>query len=200
MKIYVAILHTGWIKSELSFQLIKWLRESKYDIHYEFSNLSPIAHNRNTIVKKFLESDCDYLLQIDNDNIPAKNPLELIDIMNEKQLDVLSCPVWIYQHKKLLNVYKYDKEGYLIPLNYKEYSFKGLVEVDATGSGVLLCSRKVLQSIQAPFERKFDENGIETRGLDLYFCDKAKEKDFAIFTHMDYIAQHYKTVDLSILL
>ena len=196
MKIYVAILHTGWVKSELAFKLIKWLRESKYDIHYEFSNLSPIAHNRNTIVQKFLLSDCDYLLQIDNDNIPVKNPLDLI----QYKKDIISCPVWIYQHKKVLNVYKYDdNDEYLIPLDPKGYNNKGLIEVDATGSGILICSRKVLEAIKAPFERKFDENGIETRGLDLYFCDKAIEKGFKIFTHMDYIAQHYKIIDLTIL-
>lgn len=196
MKIYVAILNTGWIKTELAFNMLRWFRESKYDIHYEFSNLSPISHNRNTIVKNFLKSDCDYLLQIDNDNIPIKNPLDLVD--NNK--DIISCPVWIYQHKKILNVYRFDDNNeYLIPLDYEENKNKGLVEIDATGSGVLMCSRKVLEDIKAPFERKFNKDGIEIRGLDLYFCDKAREKGYKIFTHFDYISNHYKIFDLGIL-
>ena len=107
-KIYLSILNEGWIRSELSIKLIRWLRESKHSIHYEASYLRPIAHNRNTIVKRFLESDRDYLIQIDSDTVPPKNPLDLIDVMVEKDIHFLSCPVWIYQEKPILNIYRQE--------------------------------------------------------------------------------------------
>lgn len=194
MKIYLSILNEGWIRSELAIKLPRWLSEmteAGHEIHYESSFLRPIAHNRNTIVKRFLASDCDYLLQIDSDVVPSKNPIELVEYTK----DIISCPCWIYQHKKFLNIYKYDKDGiYLIPVDPTQH--KELIEIDSTGSGIIMCSRKVLEDIKAPFERLFDEDGIETRGLDLAFCDKAKEKGYKIYSHLDYISKHYKTIDL----
>ena len=180
MKIYISILNEGWIRSELAILLIRWLRESKYEIHYESSYLRPIAHNRNTIVKRFLNSNCDYLLQIDSDIVPPKNPLDLIEEMINKNIDILSCPVWIYQHKLILNIYKYeDKQEYLIPVEPDKE--KGLIEIDASGTGIILCSRNVLERLEKPFERLFDEYGMETLGLDLAFSQFSSYVSLDVF-------------------
>ena len=198
-KIYLSILNEGWIRSELTIKLPKWLDEVRqnYSVYYESSFLRPIAHNRNTIVKRFLESDKDYLIQIDSDTVPPKNPLNLIEVMEEKEIHVLSCPVWIYQHKPILNIYK-QKKDYLVPINPSEYS--GLIEIDATGTGILLCSRKALEPLERPFERIFDNTyGIEQLGQDISFSIKTKEAGFKIYSHMDYICKHYKTIDISVL-
>jgi len=193
MKIYLSILNTGWIHHELAIKLPRWLRETTHDVYFESSNDRPIENNRNKIVKRFLTSDCDYLLMIDNDNIPARNPLELVDL----GLDIVSCPVWIYQHKLVLNIYKLDpSDEMLVPVDPKKE--KGLIEIDATGTGVLLTSRRVLEALKAPFERKYDEDGIEELGQDLYFSRKAKEAGFKIFSHFDYIAKHYKEINLEL--
>ena len=192
MKVYLSILNTGWIHSELAIRLPRWLKETTHEVYFESSNDRPIENNRNKIVKRFLASDCDYLLQIDNDNSPAQNPLCLVDL----KLDIVSCPVWIYQHKLVLNIYKFDaSDGMLVPVDPKQK--KGLIEIDATGTGVLLTSRRVLEVLKAPFERKYDEDGIEELGQDLYFSRKAKEAGFKLFSHLDYISKHYKMIDLS---
>ena len=193
MKVYLSILNTGWIHHELTIKLPRWLTETTHEVYFESSNDRPIKNNRNKIVKRFLASDYDYLLQIDNDNIPARNPLELVDL----GLDIVSCPVWIYQHKLVLNIYKLDpSDEMLIPVDPTKE--KGLIEIDATGTGVLLTSRRVLEALKAPFERKYDEDGIEELGQDLYFSRKAKDAGFRIFSHLDYIAKHYKEIDLSV--
>ena len=193
MKVYLSILNTGWIHHELTIKLPRWLTETTHEVYFESSNDRPIENNRNKIVKRFLASDYDYLLQIDNDNIPARNPLELVDL----GLDIVSCPVWIYQHKLVLNIYKLDpSDEMLIPVDPTKE--KGLIEIDATGTGVLLTSRRVLEALKAPFERKYDEDGIEELGQDLYFSRKAKDAGFRIFSHLDYIAKHYKEIDLSV--
>ena len=85
-----------------------------------------------------------------------------------------------------------------MPVEPNEHS--GLIEIDATGTGVLLCSRSALEHLERPFERLFDDKyGVETLGLDLAFSQKVKEKGFKIYSHMDYLCKHYKTIDISIL-
>lgn len=194
-KVYIAIYTTGWVRKELTLSLIKWLRKTEHSVYIDFIEEKPNEHARNLTVKRFLESDNDYLLQIDNDVLPKKNPLELIDY----QKDIISCPVFIYQHKITLNIYKYNEsKEYLIPIDYEKNKYSGLIEIDATGTGVLLCTRKVLEQIEKPFERLYNYKGIAELGQDLYFSDKVKKMNFKIYSHLDYISKHYKNIDLSV--
>lgn len=193
MKIYLTLINTGWINSELAIRLIKWIHESKYNVYYESSNLQPLEHNRNTVVQRFLKSDSDYLLMMDNDNIPAKNPITLADFNK----DIITCPVPIYQDIVYLNAFL-RKEDYLEPIDIKKQ--KGLVEIDSTGTGVIMCSRKVLETIKKPFERIFDEDGIAILGSDLAFSEKAKEAGFKLYSDTSNICKHYKMIDLNSLL
>jgi hypothetical protein len=180
----------GWLRSELAMKLPRWLHETKHEVTFESSNLKPIEHNRNVIVKRFLDGDYDYLLQVDSDVVPSKNPIDLADL----ELDVVSAPCWIYQKEVFLNAYRLDENSKLKPISSS--GEKGLIEVDAIGSGVLMTSRAVLGALKAPFERKYDENGIASLGQDLYFSEKARNAGFRIFTHLDYVSKHYKTINL----
>ncbi len=194
-KIYFSILNTGWIRVELAIALPRWLKHCPFQVYFESSNARPIENNRNQIVQRFLKSDCTHLLQLDNDTLPCRNPLELV----EYKKDIISCPVPIYSHSTaFLNVFTLDDDGSLIPLAQNEHN--GLTKIDATGTGCIMCTRKVLEKIKRPFGRKYDENGIETLGLDLFFSQKANETKFDIYTHFDYIAKHYKEIDLQKLL
>lgn len=189
-KIFVSILNTGWIRAELTIPLIRWIATSDYPVMYESSNEQPIEHNRNKIVRRFLNTDCTHLLMIDNDNVPNQNPLSLINY----EKDIISCPVPVAHDKYVyLNAFR-KKEDYLEPISTEE---KGLVEVDSVGTGIIMCSRQVLTTIKKPFERIYDENGIAILGLDLSFSNKAKLAGFEIYTHLDYLAKHYKSVNLS---
>lgn len=192
MKILLSIPNEGTIRSELAIKLPRWLSEIRHhEVTFESSNLRPVESNRNSIVQRFLKSDNDYLLQIDSDVVPPLNPLFLVDL----KLDIVSAPCWIYQHAPILNVYKFDEtRDFLRPLDASKNS--GLVEIDATGTGIILTSRKVLETIKMPFARKYDENGIEALGQDLYFCEKAREAGFKLYTHFSYISKHYKTIDI----
>jgi hypothetical protein len=189
MKIYLALINTGWINSELAIRLIRWIHESKYDVYYESSNLRPLENNRNTVVQRFLKSDSDYLLMLDDDNVPTKNPLMLADFRK----DIVTQPVPIYQDIVYLNAFL-KKEDYLEPISLDDP--KGLIEIDSTGTGIIMCSRKVLETIKKPFERIFDEDGIAILGSDLAFSEKAKEAGFRIYTDTSSIAKHYKSVNL----
>ena len=151
---------------------------------------TPISHCRNNIVKKFLTSDNEYLLQIDEDIVPSKNPLELVEL----DKDIIVCPCPIYQYKILWNVYRTDSKSFWIPVDISKE--KGLIEISAAGTGCILIGRKVLETIKAPFERQFNEDGTEKMGLDLSFCKKAKEKGFKIFASIEHKCSHYKTLDL----
>ena len=175
---------------ELALKLIRWCKDSPYNIFIELTEETPISHCRNNIVKKFLASDNEYLLQIDEDIVPDRNPLELIEL----DKDIIVCPCPIYQYKILWNVYNTDSKGFWIPVDLSKE--KGIIEIDAAGTGCILIKRNVLEAIKAPFERIFNDDGTEKMGLDLSFSKKSKEKGFKLFASIEHKCSHYKTLDL----
>jgi len=187
-----AIPNTGLMRVELANILIKMSHDKRYSFTVYYPNQQPIDNNRGCIVKHFLESKHDYLLMIDNDNPPIKNPLDLVEL----DKDVIACPTpqWNSTDPKFpIYWVAMDK----VEDGYKEHKEKkDLQEVDAVGTGCILIARRVLEELEAPFMRKWSEDGVAEVGLDFRFCEKAKEKGFKIYTHYDYPCSHYKELNL----
>ena len=188
-KIYVAVLSLAEVRKELSIRLLEMSHDNRFYVKIKYHGLRPSSFNRNNIVEHFLKSDCDYLITIDNDTVPRKNPLDLV--FHDK--DIIGLP---YPQVKGNEIgwLVMDKEGD----RYRQVNLKnkkGLIECDAVGSGCMLIARRVLEAVVVPFERKWVD-GVPVKGHDFYFCDKAKKMGFKVFTHLDYVCSHYKTVDL----
>lgn len=195
--VYVAILNQGHVRAELSYLITDMTHQNKYRLFVAYPAAKPISNNRNQIVRDFLSKpEYDYLMMIDSDIVPPLNILDLVD----HQKDVMGAVCFAYMDNAIVPLVL-EKIPNLKP-GEKPYQVKevegteGLIEVDAIGSGVIVMSRKVLEAVKAPFENKYDENGIKTLGLDLSFCKKAKELGFKVYCHLDFICSHWTPVDL----
>jgi len=194
-KVFVCILEQGTVCAKMMDFLVQMTSEAagKYDMIFYHSNIMVVDNNRNTIVKKFLDTDCDYLLMIDADTVPSANPLSLMEY--EKDIISLPMPVGKFRDGKLkiaFTLYE-EKENQMIPIKYEGESFH---QVDLGGTGTMLIKREVLENIKAPFMSEWSEDGIRTIGSDLMFCKKARAKGYEIWTHWDFMCEHYKQVDL----
>lgn len=189
--IYIAILNQGWIRPELSTLLANFPKQRLYNVYIGYPAHKPITHNRNTIVKRFLETDYDYLLMIDSDNIPPQNILELADY----DKDVIGGLCYAFMKNMIIPLcLKQNKEGSYDMMDV--HKNEGLVEVDGIGSGVMMIKREVLENIPFPFENTYDPEGIKVRGLDIHFCEKAKKKGYEVWCHLDYKCSHWSIIDL----
>jgi len=190
--VYLAILNQGEINESLSKVINIMLEQDAYRIHLSYSSIKPISNNRNTIVQKFLAiPDCEYLMMIDSDIVPPPNIMRLIDF----DKDIITPLMFTRQKGELLPLFlKRDKDGIY---SVDDYLNKvGLQEIDATGTGCIIIKREVLEKVKKPFENIYDKDGIKTLGLDLSFCQKAKELGYKAWVHLDYVASHYYTYDL----
>lgn len=159
----------------------------------------PLENNLNGIVKLVLDGGHDFWLNIDADNAPTKNPLDLIDL----NLDIVGLP---YPSIKFdgepshwpvfWSAFDFDEDA----CGYREHGHKEgdrpLQEVDAVGSGCMLVSRRVLEGLRHPFSRLYDDDGLVIRGVDMQFCARAKAAGFQVWAHYGYPARHFKEVDL----
>lgn len=189
--IYISILNQGWVRPELVSMIHNLPNQRKYNVFIAYPAQKPITHNRNTIVKRFLETGMDYLLMIDNDNVPPPNVLDLADYGK----DVIGGLCYAFMHDTLIPLaLKKNKKNLYDLMDIAEN--EGLIECDGIGSGVMMIKREVLQDVAFPFENYYDPEGIKTRGLDISFCEKAKAKGFEVWCHTDMKCSHWTTIDL----
>jgi len=195
-KIYVAVLNEGEIRVELTRVINHLLTSDKYELILEYPANKPITFNRNEIVKRFLSTNADYLLMIDDDIVPPLNILNLADF----QKPITSGLCFAYQL------------GMIVPLGlirradgeYHMPDFKGnegLMKIDSVGTGCIMIRRDVLENPWwmengGWFKNEYDKTGYKVEGNDLAFCRKAQDLGFDIYCHVDYPCSHIVPMDL----
>lgn len=194
-RVMISVLNQGSIRIEIVALLLHLTRKNEFDIIIDFPCEKPISHNRNQTVKRFLESDADYLLFLDGDIVP---PQRVLDLM-KYDFDVIGALCFAYKGTSInpLVLKRFRQKNGKIA--YRTYNFKdphGVQEVDAIGTGCMLIARRVLEDVKAPFINYYDRDGIRTIGLDLAFCEKAKKLGYKVWVDLDMNCAHWTTIDL----
>jgi len=199
MKILVSVPNTGYIHKQVVFVLLRLQLDTRYKLTIILPTHNPYENNLHHIVKDFAEGDYDFWLNIDSDNPPLENPLDLVEL--DKDILGLPTPVVHMDDKHLgdspvyLNAYDYvpEKDAYKM-----HTPTEGLQKVDAVGTGCVLYSKRVFENPkmrQAPFLRKVLPDGRVDKGNDISFCERARENGFEIWAHYVYQCRHYNEVD-----
>lgn len=201
--IYLAILNQGWIRAELAMLLNLWAREAPYNIFLSLPAEKPIQHNRNHIVKKFLETDFDYLMMLDDDIVPPRDFWKLADL----DKDIVGGLCFAYKQQKVIPLALQrlpENEREDVKWKYRTWTLKdikasgGLTEVDAVGTGAIIIARRVLEhpKMKPAFVNYYDKDGLRIEGLDLSFCRRAQGAGFKIYCHFGYPCSHFCDQDL----
>lgn len=190
-EVYAAVLTAGWIRHELAAQLVAFADDRRYELELHFSYDRPTPSNRNGIAKRFLASNADWLLMIDDDTIPYGNPLDFVG----KDLDIVTFP------------YPLWKPGVTIPVTLSVSPLDGqrtvrlgdgVMEARWGGTGMVLIARRVLEhpALKIPFAYRYDEDGIKTWEEDADFCAKAREAGFKVWSALSHPCGHVKEINL----
>lgn len=197
-KVYLAILNNGNLRRDMQATVIPRMQRTKgVKLVWENPNrtwANPISSNRNRIVKRFLETDCDFLLMIDDDIVPHENPCELV----YADKDIIGVPAQVRSAGEIMvwTAYRPHSGG----VGYSAIDLDSLddmieiLEVAIVGTGCILVKREVLENLKAPFHSEFDEDGIQKFGTDFAFCRKAALSGYKIFTTTQRRCEHYKNV------
>jgi len=155
-----------------------------------------IAIVRNALVEKAIQADCTHLLMMDTDQVPER---DAIPKLARHKLPIVHAKV----HRRYPpfdpiffrgEINKYT----LIP--DEEWGKGGLMEVDATGAGMVLYDINVFFDVDYPWFELImsgkDENGDYRKavGEDINFCSKLKQAGYKIFVDCDVKVGHLSTV------
>lgn len=189
--IFIGILNQGEVRVELAALMAELPKQRSYNLFISYPAHKPITHNRNMIVKKFLETDYDYLLMIDSDCIPPANVLDLADY----QKDIIGGLCFAYMDRRVIPlILKENHEG-----SYDMVDVglgQGVIECGGIGSGVMMIKREVLENIPFPFRNEYDPEGIKIKGLDISFCERAKEKGYKVWCDVNMLCDHWTVQNL----
>ncbi len=200
IKVYLAILNKGWLRGEMAYSVIPKMQQTQgVELVWERPSATwsePICSNRAHIVNRFLKTDCDYLLMIDDDVIPLHNPVELV----YADKDIIGSPAKVRQDNQSLNWAAYvkakGKEEYY-PTDFGTVSSDvDLLKVDIVGTGCILIKRRVLEKIKAPFLVEFREDGTNKYGTDFAFCRRAAVAGYDVYTTPQRVCEHIKEFGL----
>lgn len=195
MKILFSIPNQMWIHKYVSMAIHRICSDPRHEVTVIWPTHRPYENNLCQIVNDFMAGDYDYWLNMDDDNPPIGNPLDLIEF--DKDVIGLPTPV-VRLEKGMLPVY--ENAYKLDPPAYRPFPIHdGLQEVDATGTGCFLTHRRVFEKPEmriAPFRRTINRDGTVAKGPDIYFCEKAKSNGFKIWVHFDYPCRHFHEVDI----
>lgn len=188
------------------------------DFPWEFYRLllygyRPVEYMRNTICRRFLESDCERLWMIDDDIVPPPGAMRLLDV----EADIVAGAVMGYtsshdESELAMRILSYTREGghwqTIMP-------GRGVREIDGAGTGSLLINRRVLEDPAmhlipdlAPEQR--DEKwapaifqmprtpwGDKITTADLNFCGRAKDLGYSIKVWQDQVWGQWETLNLT---
>jgi len=197
--VLISIPNRHWIHSTVGHREHWLLRDERYQCKIIKPSHKPYVNNLHHIIEDFIKDDYDFWLNIDADNPPTKNPLDLIEL----DKDVIGCPtpIWHFTDKSgerpyYLNAYDYDSSVDA----YREHQPQiGLQEVDAVGTGCILIARRVFKNFvmqQGAFHRRWNENGTMNKGNDIAFCERARNQGFEIYAHFDYLCDHFTELSM----
>ena len=202
-KVYVVIPNSGEIIAPLIKPIFMMACDNRFEVtlcDLVKSNRRGVHYNKNMTVKDFLDTDCEWYVSIDSDQIPLKNPLDLI--LSNREIIGMPTPiaangfvVW----NIFLNSDKV-KDKY-VPLQLhsgmlKDKKYPDLVECHAIGGGCIIVRREVFEKIYPPFLDKIDSDGGMDVEHDLEFCRKSREAGYHVFFSPYYRCEHVKKIPL----
>ncbi len=198
--ILVSITNEHWIHKEVVRCLLSLQQDKRYRLRIIMPSRKPYENNLHHIVNDFMAGDYDFWLNIDSDNPPMNNPLDLVEL--DKDIMGYPTPVWHFTNKETGERPVYENAYKYVPKDdaYAEWPIKdGLQRVDAVGTGCILISRRVFERDVmrlAPFSRELNFDGTVERGNDISFCERATQEGFEIYAHYGYRCRHYTKLEL----
>ena len=208
-RVLVAVPHTGILRAELVAYLLNLVdrcaRGNGVRLSVDLSWGMPVDSNRNSIGKKLLETDNEWLLTIDSDIKPP--PMVLEELLNHNK-KIVGAVCWSSMGGEKGG--RWESFGIPYPVIMSKNPEGGwnvdrgvssseerLVECDAGSTACLLLHREVLEAIEPPwFRLQYDEEGVCNAGEDFTFFDKVKAKGYGVYVDLALQCGHYKIVDI----
>lgn len=170
-----------------TFKALWDMDKGEHEVAFEFVRGYDCATARNNIVTKFLESDAEWLMMVDNDvTVPRDALLNFL----EDGVDVVSG-YYVHRFKvnepsNKTNICKRGELNYSMQFTGEELAEmrergEHLIRIHGGGMGCILIRKSVFQRIAYPYYKWRDYGGGKMLSEDLHFCEQCKQEGIKIY-------------------
>jgi len=148
--VHIFLINTGSVREELSAWRERWKADGRYDVRIEGGRGFPVTDNRGRCVLEFLSGGRDYMGMVDEDVVPQRNILDLI----EHDLDVVCFPTPIWRPTKspllpmVLNTTLIDDNGQTINRTIQLGEAEDLHPISSGGTGCIMIAPEFLNILK----------------------------------------------------
>lgn len=176
------------IDVEILFSVLRMQGEYQYEFDYIGSSI--ITDARNYLVKRFLDSDNEWLYFWDADIVVKDANLftKLIETSENLDAAIVGAAYRLKNRLGLVVGGNQNEEGQI--KNLESSGLKTPILVDAVGTGTMLIRRDVLTTMQAPWF-EFVTTADHVQPEDYNFCLKAKKLGFKVALDPRILTLHY---------
>ena len=195
-----------------TFKAIYQLDKGDNEVDFDFFRGYDVANARNKIALATIERGYDYVLMVDNDEVPPHDAL--LNLLETEQSYFgrcmavgycLSRPRSTANKSGKTTAFKFGGKSYTAEDAYTGTELKALcadgvtrVQIRGTGLGCALIHRSVFERMKYPYFKWVLYDNKEQLSEDLFFCGKFREIQMPIFVdtrvacghlmrHIDYI-------------
>jgi GT2 family glycosyltransferase len=190
----------GWLSPHLLGFLMRPNGGMQRDVQLQLMhNIRPVDAARNQIADDLLCSDCEWLLMVDNDQVPPMNLLEMIDRAGD-HMDVLVPKFYVTANVVQRGQQRLEPVLGWQPLNGKPVEpGTEWTQLSAASSGTMFVRRSAFEKLARPYFRfVYDQNGRVCECEDIFFSRKAQEAGLTIWGNQNHLVEHFKTIPLSV--
>ena len=187
MNVMIAIPNKGTIHVQLAAYLVNEILTSKNTIAVYFEGRNDICRARNAIVKKFRETNFDFLFMLDEDTVP---PVGSVDLMAEQNKDLLAGVYFRWGD---------NNEQDVVPIIMGARKTETGMVANRAGTGCLMVKKGVFEEMEKnskypPFSMVYQPDGADfILSEDLHFCEMARECGFELHVETRVVCDHWKT-------
>lgn len=168
--------------------LCSLLSNPAYSISLDHWDGSITSQVRNHLVRRFLQTDAEWMLFWDNDIMidTPDFPSLMIETAQQMEAGIVAAPCRV-KGETALNF------GHVRNNMVERFtgSISRPVAVDVAGSGLMLVHRPVFEQVADPWFEVYEHSGGVTLGEDYNFCLKAAEKGFSTVVEPRISTTHY---------
>ncbi len=171
-----------------AMQLPPLMPEHSFNIDFIASSI--ITGSRNYLVKRFLESDADWLFFWDADVVIRDTTFlnKLLETAGRLDADIVGGAYRI-KHDRELYAFGNYVDGKLV--NFKKGELTEPALVDTVATGATLFSRKAFETVPEPWFEFVETKGGQTIPEDHNFCDKARALGLKVAVDPRFPTFHY---------
>lgn len=176
--------------ARLTTQLEAWHAAGGVETYYPATRSAEAGQDKIVRFALYAKPKATHILFMDYDVLPRTNTLKKL-LSHDK--DIISGVYPLCRNGKIGWCLSTEEPFRSMPINDLP---DNIFKAKTISNGVMLVKTEVFEKIEWPYWETERSPGVETKGADIYFCEKVRDAGYDLWVDPKVKCEHMKTVGL----